>query len=83
MQATTVGYTYRTSTLDMFMDYSVGMALPSWSVAAVNTFLSIFHSKPISADCGHSLGRAPRPQKNNFARLSSREAFPVYPLKRG
>jgi hypothetical protein len=58
LQTTTVGYTCRSSTLEMFMDYGVGMALPSWSVAAVNTFLSIFHAKPISADYGHSLGRA-------------------------
>jgi hypothetical protein len=58
LQTTTVGYTCRSSTVDMFMDYGVGMALPSWSVAAVNTFLSIFHAKPISADYGHSLGQA-------------------------
>ena len=58
LQTTTVGYTCRSSTLEMFMDYGVGMALPSWSVTAINTFLSIFHSKPISADYGHSLGRA-------------------------
>jgi hypothetical protein len=25
----------------------------------VNTFLSIFHAKPISADYGHSLGQVP------------------------
>jgi hypothetical protein len=58
LQTTTVGYTCRSSTVAMFMDYGVGMALPSWSVAAVNTFLSIFHAKPISSDYGHSLGRA-------------------------
>jgi hypothetical protein len=59
LQTTTVGYTCRSSTLEMFMDYGVGMALPSWSVTAVNSFLSIFHAKPISATYGHSLARAP------------------------
>lgn len=59
LQTTTVGYTCRSSVVEMFMDYGVGMALPSWSVTAVNTFLSIFHAKPISADYGHSLGRLP------------------------
>jgi hypothetical protein len=59
LQTTTVGYTCRSSVVEMFMDYGVGMALPSWSVTAVNTFLSIFHAKPISADYGHSLGQVP------------------------
>lgn len=59
LQTTTVGYTCRSSVVEMFMDYGVGMALPSWSVTAVNTFLTIFHAKPISADYGHSLGRVP------------------------
>jgi hypothetical protein len=59
LQTTTVGYTCRSSVVEMFMDYGVGMALPSWSVTAVNTFLNIFHAKPISPDYGHSLGRVP------------------------
>jgi hypothetical protein len=59
LQTTAVGYTCRSSVVEMFMDYGVGMALPSWSVKAVNTFLSIFHAKPISADYGHSLGQVP------------------------
>jgi hypothetical protein len=59
LQTTTVGYTCRSSVVEMFMDYGVGMALPSWSVTAVNTFLSIFHAKPISADYGHPLGQLP------------------------
>jgi hypothetical protein len=59
LQTATVGYTCRSSVVEMFMDYGVGMALPSWSVTAVNTFLNIFHAKPISPDYCHSLGRCP------------------------
>ena len=43
-----VGYPCRSATLDIFMDYRVGMA-SRWSVTAINTFLSIFHARPISA----------------------------------
>jgi hypothetical protein len=74
LQTTTVGYTCRSSTLEMFMDYGVGMALPSWSVTAINTFLSIFHSKPISADYGHSLGRAKITTLSNAIPDRNREA---------
>ncbi len=58
-QGAMVGYTCRSATLDLFMDYGVGMAIPTWSVSAINTFLSIFHAKPISSTYSSPLGHAP------------------------
>jgi hypothetical protein len=58
-QGAMVGYTCRSATLDLFMDYGVGMAIPSWSASAINTFLSIFHAKPISSTYSTPLGHAP------------------------
>jgi hypothetical protein len=58
-QGAMVGYTCRSATLDLFMDYGVGMAIPTWSANAINTFLSIFHAKPISSTYSSRLGRAP------------------------
>jgi hypothetical protein len=58
-QGAMVGYTCRSATLDLFMDYGVGMAIPTWSASAINTFLSIFHAKPISSTYSTPLGHAP------------------------
>ncbi len=58
-QGPLVGYTCRSATLDLFMDYGVGMAIPTWSASAINTFLSIFHAKPISSTYSTPLGHAP------------------------
>src|SRR5665213_623994 len=58
-QGAMVGYTCRSATLDLFMDYGVGMAIPTWSATAINTFLSIFHAKPISSTYSTPLGHAP------------------------
>jgi len=58
-QGAMVGYTCRSATLDLFMDYGVGMAIPTWSASAINTFLSIFHAKPISSTYSSPLGHAP------------------------
>jgi hypothetical protein len=58
-QGPLVGYTCRSATLDLFMDYGVGMAIPTWSASAINTFLSIFHAKPISSTYSAPLGHAP------------------------
>jgi hypothetical protein len=58
-QGAMVGYTCRSATLDLFMDYGVGMAIPTWSAGAINTFLSIFHAKPISSTYSTPLGHAP------------------------
>jgi hypothetical protein len=58
-QGPMVGYTCRSATLDLFMDYGVGMAIPTWSASAINTFLSIFHAKPISSTYSNPLGHAP------------------------
>jgi hypothetical protein len=58
-QGAMVGYTCRSATLDLFMDYGVGMAIPTWSASAINTFLSIFHAKPISSTYSAPLGHAP------------------------
>ncbi len=59
LQATAVGYTCRSSTLEN-VPWTMASAwrCRAWSVKAINTFLSIFHAKPISADYGHSLGQA-------------------------
>jgi hypothetical protein len=58
-QGAMVGYTCRSATLELFMDYGVGMAIPTWSASAINTFLSIFHAKPISSTYSSPLGHAP------------------------
>jgi hypothetical protein len=58
-QGAMVGYTCRSATLDLFMDYGVGMAIPTWSASAINSFLSIFHAKPISSTYSSPLGHAP------------------------
>ena len=51
-----VAYTCRSSTLNLFMDYGLGFAIPAWSAAAVNAFLGLFHAKPISTTYGTKIG---------------------------
>lgn len=54
-----VAYTCRSSTLDLFIDYGLGFAIPSWSAKAVNAFLGLFGAKPISTSYGTKLGTLP------------------------
>ena len=51
-----VSYTCRSSTLDLFLKYGVGLAIPPWSVKAVNFVLGLFHAKPISTSYGTEMG---------------------------
>ena len=51
-----VAYTCRSSTLDFFLDYGLGFAIPAWSAAAVNAFLGLFHAKPVSTSYGTKIG---------------------------
>jgi hypothetical protein len=54
-----VAYTCRSATLELFLDYGLGFAIPSWSAKAVNIFLGLFHAKPISTTYGTNLGTVP------------------------
>lgn len=51
-----VAYTCRSSTLDLFLDYGLGFAIPNWAAKAVSAFLGLFHAKPISTTYGTKLG---------------------------
>jgi hypothetical protein len=59
LQTATVAYTCRSAKLELFVDYGLGFAIPAWSAAAINGFLSIFHAKPISSTYSTKLGTAP------------------------
>ena len=54
-----VGYTCRSATLELFLDYGVGFAIPAWSQDIINVFLSVFHAKPIARSYSKSLGTLP------------------------
>ena len=54
-----VAYTCRSSTLDVFLDYGMGFAIPSWSANAVNAFLGLLGAKPISNTYTKKLGTLP------------------------
>jgi hypothetical protein len=59
LQGPITGYTCRSAQYDMALDYGVGYAIPNIVVKALNTFLSLFHAKPITATHGTSLGTIP------------------------
>jgi hypothetical protein len=58
-QGPITGYTCRSAQYDMALDYGVGYAIPNIVVKALNTFLSLFHAKQITATHGTSLGTIP------------------------
>jgi hypothetical protein len=58
-QTAMVGYTCRSAQLDLSLDYGLGLAVPSWSVEALNVALSFFHAKPLSSSYSHKLGTVP------------------------
>jgi hypothetical protein len=59
LQTATVAYTCRSAKLDLFVDYGLGFAVPTWSANAANIFLRLFHAKPISSTYGTKLGTLP------------------------
>ena len=58
-QGPITGYTCRSAQYNMALDYGVGYAIPNIVVKALNSFLSLFHAKPITATHGTSLGTIP------------------------
>jgi hypothetical protein len=59
LQTAVVAYTCRSAKLEIFLDYGVGFAIPSWSAKIINTFLGMFHAKPISTTYDTPLGTLP------------------------
>ena len=58
-QGAMLGYTCRSATLDLFMDYGVGMAIPTWSANAINTFSKHFSRQAHQLDLQHSARSCP------------------------